>query len=71
MTPVEQIFLVHRLLSGARVPVTRAQIEERLECSRATALRALNRLRTLFDAPIHYYGFEVHERGVRPWWTIR
>lgn len=54
MTPVEQIFLVHRLLSGARVPVTRAQIEESLECSRATALRALDRLRTLFDAPIHY-----------------
>lgn len=54
LTPIEQVFLVHRLLSGARVPVSRASIEEKLDCSRATALRVIDRLRTLFNAPIHY-----------------
>lgn len=54
LNPVEQLLHLHRLLSGARVPVSRVRIEEELRCSRATAKRAIERLRTLFNAPIFY-----------------
>jgi len=49
----QRIFALHRALKGARVPVTRAQLQERLECEAATVKRVILALRNE-GAPIEY-----------------
>lgn len=54
MNPLDRIFALHRLLQGRRVPLPLADIQERLECSRATAVRGIGHLRDWFGAPLEY-----------------
>jgi len=46
-------YALHQLLKGRRVPVARAVIQEKLECSRATVSRIIEDLRG-YGAPIEY-----------------
>lgn len=54
MDRFDRIFELHKLLSAARRPVPRKTIEERLECSRATAKRIIEAMRDFLNAPIEY-----------------
>jgi predicted DNA-binding transcriptional regulator YafY len=54
MDRFDRIFDLHRLLSSARRPVSRARIEAELECSRATAKRVIEAMRLYLNAPIRY-----------------
>ncbi|HUP90727.1 MAG TPA: HTH domain-containing protein, partial [Solimonas sp.] len=54
MNPLDRIFALHRLLQGRRVPLPLADIQQRLECSRATAVRSIGNLRDWFGAPLDY-----------------
>lgn len=54
MDRFDRIFELHRLLSGARMPVPRATIEAQLECSRATANRIIQAMRLYLNAPITF-----------------
>ncbi len=54
MDRFDRIFELHKLLSSARRPVPRRRIEERLECSRATAKRIIEAMRDFLNAPIEY-----------------
>jgi CRP-like cAMP-binding protein len=40
-------YALHQLLKGRRVPVARAVIQQKLECSRATVSRIIEDLRNL------------------------
>jgi len=50
----DRIFALHQLLSSHRHPVSRQQIEQTLECSRATAKRIIDNMRDYLNAPIEY-----------------
>lgn len=50
----DRIYQLHQVLSESRYPVSHELIEQRLECSRATATRVISRMRLYFDAPIEY-----------------
>lgn len=54
MNLFDRIYQLHQVLSESRYPVSHQTIEERLECSRATATRVISRMRLYFDAPIEY-----------------
>jgi predicted DNA-binding transcriptional regulator YafY len=54
MDRFDRIFELNRLLQNARHPVSRRTIEERLECSRATAKRIIEDMRLYLNAPIVY-----------------
>ena len=54
MNRFDRIFELHRLLSGARVPVPHKEIESKLECSRATATRLIQSMREHLNAPIAF-----------------
>lgn len=54
MNLFDRIYQLHQVLSEARHPVSHQRIQERLECSRATATRVISRMRLYFDAPIEY-----------------
>lgn len=54
MDRFDRIFLLHKILSESRRPVPRVKIEERLECSRATAKRIIEDMRIYLNAPIVY-----------------
>ncbi|MDP2833790.1 MAG: YafY family protein [Pseudomonadota bacterium] len=54
MDRLTRIFRLHQLLAAHRYPVTRARLEEELECSRATLTRILAEMRDLLGAPIAY-----------------
>jgi proteasome accessory factor C len=54
MDRFDRIFELNRLLQSARHPVSRRQIEEALECSRATAKRIVDDMRLYLNAPIVY-----------------
>lgn len=49
-----RIYALHTLLTSARLPVTKAKIEEQLECSHATVERLIRDMRLHLDAPIEY-----------------
>jgi proteasome accessory factor C len=53
MDRFHRIYALHRALFGARVPVTRLQLQERLECGAATVKRVIELLRD-YGAPIEY-----------------
>ena len=54
MDRFDRIFALHQLLSSHRNPVSRQQIEQVLECSRATAKRIIDNMRDYLNAPIEY-----------------
>jgi predicted DNA-binding transcriptional regulator YafY len=54
MDLTDRIYELHRILRAARNAVSRAELQERLECSRATVARVIGQLRTYFNAPIEY-----------------
>jgi predicted DNA-binding transcriptional regulator YafY len=53
MDRFHRIYLLHRALAGARVPVSRQQLEAQLECRPATVKRVIELLRG-YGAPIEY-----------------
>jgi len=54
MGKLERLYALHGLLDRRRTPVTLTEIVEKLECSPATAKRAIRELRTLLAAPLAY-----------------
>ena len=52
MERIERIHALHRILTGARYPVTVQRLQEELECSRATVYRDLAYLRDQLMAPV-------------------
>ncbi|MDP2432359.1 MAG: YafY family protein [Pseudomonadota bacterium] len=52
MDRLTRIFRLHQLLATHRYPVSRARLEQELECSRATLTRILAEMRDLLGAPI-------------------
>jgi proteasome accessory factor C len=71
MDRFDRIFLLHKALVRARVPVSCAQLEEALECARATVIRTIADMRDHLGAPIVYdrarngYLYEKEEGGAR------
>jgi len=51
---LERLYALHGLFNGRRRPLPLGEIVERLECSKATAKRAIHELRTVLDAPLVY-----------------
>lgn len=54
MDKFDRIYALHKLLSGARRPVPRAQIEGALGCKRSTVGRIIDHMRDSLCAPIAY-----------------
>lgn len=54
MDRFDRIFQLNTLLQSARRPVSHKQLQERLECSRATVTRTIEDLRDFLNAPIEY-----------------
>ena len=54
MDKMERLFKLRGLFDGRRSPITLATLAERMECSPATAKRAIRELRSLFEAPLVY-----------------
>jgi len=54
MDKLERMYLLHRLLDGRRAAVSLDRIAQHLECSPATAKRAIREFRTRLDAPLAY-----------------
>lgn len=54
MDRLQRSYQLHQILSSAHYPVSRRQLEERLECSAATIKRIIEELRLYFNAPISY-----------------
>jgi len=50
----DRIFQLNKILQSSRHPVSRQRLEAELECSRATAKRAIEDLRDFLGAPIKY-----------------
>ncbi len=54
MRRFDNVFQLHQILSNARRPVPMSELEEKLECTRATVNRLLAAFRDRFGAPIKY-----------------
>lgn len=54
MDKLTRLFKLHQVLQAHQRPVPMRVIQDRLECSRATAARVIRELRDYFDAPIEY-----------------
>ena len=54
MDRFDRIFQLNKILQSSRHPVSRQRLEAELECSRATAKRAIEDLRDFLGAPIKY-----------------
>ena len=54
MDKLTRLYKLHQTLLSHRHPVSMKVIQERLECSRATAARAIDEMRLYFDAPLEY-----------------
>ncbi len=50
----DRIFELHKILSNRRTPISRKDLEARLECSRATVRRTIDESRDFLGAPIKY-----------------
>lgn len=59
MDRFDRVFELHKILSARRTPISRRDLEERMECSRATVARAIEFLRARLHAPVEY----DHERN--------
>ena len=54
MERFDRIFRLHQILESRRYPVTRRELEDELECSRATVKRIIEDMRDNLNAPIRY-----------------
>lgn len=54
MDRFDRIYALHKILSSRRTPISREELQERLECSRATVQRAISDLRGFLGAPLDY-----------------
>jgi predicted DNA-binding transcriptional regulator YafY len=54
MERFDRIFRLHQILESRRLPVSRRDLEEQLECSRATVKRIIEDMRDNLNAPIVY-----------------
>lgn len=69
MDRFDRVYQLHKVLDGRRVPISRRDLEEQMECSRATVIRTLDFLRDHLNAPIHYdperngYLYKAGEEG--------
>lgn len=54
MDKFDRIFALHRILSTRRTPVSRQELQRRLECSRATVGRLIVEIRDQLGAPLVY-----------------
>ena len=54
MDKFDRIYALHTALAGARLPVSKKTLEEKLECSHATVERIIHEMRLYLDAPIEY-----------------
>lgn len=59
MDRFDRVFELHKILSARRTPISRRELEDRMECSRATVARAIDFLRDRLNAPVEY----DHERN--------
>jgi len=54
MDRFDRIYALNRILKQRKTPVSRADLQEKLECSRATVGRIIADLRDLLGAPVRY-----------------
>lgn len=54
MDKFDRIYSLHKILINTRYPISRGEIQARLECSRATFSRLVEDLRDFLGAPIEY-----------------
>ncbi|MGH8246279.1 MAG: helix-turn-helix transcriptional regulator, partial [Gammaproteobacteria bacterium] len=54
MDRFDRIFELHKILSHRRTPISRRELQEKLECSRATVKRLIDGSRLFLNAPIRY-----------------
>lgn len=54
MDRFDRIFQLHQILASHRMPISRQDLQERLECSRATVGRVIEDMRDFLGAPIEY-----------------
>jgi predicted DNA-binding transcriptional regulator YafY len=54
MDRFDRIFALHRILNGRRTPISRDDLQNRLECSRATVGRLIEEIRDQLGAPVVY-----------------
>lgn len=54
MDKFDRIYALHRILSGRRTPISHEDLQQQLECSRATVTRTLELLRDHLNAPVIY-----------------
>jgi predicted DNA-binding transcriptional regulator YafY len=54
MDRLQRIYKLHRVVSARRHPVSRATLEQELECSRATVKRIIQEMKLYFNAPLEY-----------------
>lgn len=73
MDRFDRVFELHKILSGRRTPISRRDLEDRMECSRATVARAIEFLRDRLHAPVEYdhqrNGY-VYRRGEDGPWEL-
>jgi len=71
MDRFDRVFELHRILSTRRRPVSRRELEEKMGCSRATVMRAIDFLRDQLLAPLEYdrerNGYYYRQDGDGPW----
>lgn len=54
MDKLTRLYKLHQVLQSHHFPVPMSVIQERLECSRSTAMRVIQELRDYFNAPLEY-----------------
>ena len=54
MQRLQRIYKLHHIVSARRHPVSRATLEQELECSRATVKRIIEDMKLYFSAPLEY-----------------
>ena len=70
MSNLQRIYQLHTILSSRRLPVSHKNLQELLECSRATVTRTIDALRLYFNAPLIYdrerngYRYDAKENDV-------
>jgi len=50
----DRIFQLHAILASRRTPISREELEAKLECSKATLLRAISTMKDYLGAPIEF-----------------
>ncbi|PSJ18813.1 helix-turn-helix transcriptional regulator [Nitrosomonas supralitoralis] len=54
MNSFQRIYQLHRILASRRLPISHKNLEQLLECSRATVNRTIEALRSYYNAPLIY-----------------